>query len=151
MNYKKSLFIITLVMIFAFFSFSTVLAFPEDVPTQDVTDSSDHSLISRFPGSIIRFYETKDYDEFTLPLNELNDAEFKDEYKEFTEKELRLEGKMTQHFYVVPENHSSLEIFRNYEQALKENDFEIIVQKNGSVDEGFRCQLYEGIDFKDAS
>jgi len=138
-------------MILVFFSFSTALAFPEDALTQDVTDSRDHPLISRFPGSYIRFYESKDYDEFTLPLNELNDAEFKDEYKEFTEKALRLEGKMTQHLYVVPEKHSSLEIFRNYEQALKENDFEIIVQKNGGVDEGFRCQLYEGIDFKDAS
>src|SRR6056297_376624 len=108
----RDLFLLILVTTVIVFMFLTpVLAFPEDTPNKDVTYSRDHPLISRFPGSYIRFYESKDYDEFTLPLNELNDAEFKDEYKEFTEKELRLEGKMTQHFYVVPENHSSLEIF----------------------------------------
>ncbi|MGM0438641.1 MAG: OmpA family protein [Bacillota bacterium] len=141
--------LITAVVIFMFLT--PVLAFPEDAPTEDVTDSQDHPLISRFPGSYIRFYESKDYNEFTLPLNELKNAEFGDEYKEFTEKELRVEGKMTQHFYVVPKKHSTLEIFRNYEQALKKNDFEIIAQKSGGVDEGFWYSLYNGIDFKDAS
>jgi outer membrane protein OmpA-like peptidoglycan-associated protein len=144
-----STFLITTVIIFMFLT--PVLAFPEDTPNEDVTDSIDHPLISRFPGSYIRFYESKDYDEFTLPLNKLNEAEFGDQYQEFTEKVLRLEGKMTQHFYVVPENHSTLEIFKNYEQALKEKDFKIIAQKSGGVDGSFGNSLYEGIDFKSAS
>lgn len=144
-----SIVLMTTVIIFMFLT--PVLAFPEDTPNEDVTDSIDHPLISRFPGSYIRFYESKDYDEFTLPLNELDEAEFSTQYKEFTEKPLRVEGKMTQHFYVVPENNSSLKIFRNYEQALKEKGFEIIAQKNGGVDEGFWNQLYDGIDFKSAS
>jgi len=149
---KRKLFstvLITTVLIFMFLT--PVLTFPEDTPNKDVTGSRDHPLISRFPGSYIRFYESKDYDEFTLPLNKLNKAEFGDKYKEFTEKGLRVEGKMTQHFYVVPKKHSTLKIFRNYKQALKEKDFEIIAQKSGAVDEGFRYQLYNGIDFKDAS
>lgn len=139
----------TTIIIFMFLT--PVLAFPEDTPNEDVKDSIDHPLISRFPGSYIRFYESKDYDEFTLPLNQLNEAKFSDQYKEFTEKPLRVEGKMTQHFYVVPENHSSLEIFRNYEQALKKKDFEIIAQKSGGVDWGFGNSLYDGIYFKSAS
>src|SRR6056297_3030852 len=137
MNYKKVFLIIMSITVLVFFSFTNVLAFPEDAPAEDVSNSIDHPLISRFPGSYIRFYESKDYDEFTLPLNELDEAEFSTQYKEFTEKPLRVEGKMIQHFYVVPENNSSLEIFRNYEQALKNNGFEIIVQKNRRVDEGF--------------
>lgn len=141
--------LITTVIVFMFLT--PVLAFPKNTPNEDVMDSKDHPLISRFPGSYIRFYESKDYDEFTLPLNELIEAEFGDQYKEFTEKGLRVEGKVTQHFYVVPKNHSSLEIFRNYEQALKEKDFEIIAQKNGGVDEDFKSSLYYGIDFKSAS
>ncbi|MFW6280868.1 MAG: hypothetical protein ACOC2I_03345 [Halanaerobium sp.] len=50
MNHKNYFLIIMLIMILAFFSGSTALAFPEDVPTQDVTDSQDHPLISCFPG-----------------------------------------------------------------------------------------------------
>ena len=141
--------LITTVIIFMFLT--PVLAFPKDTPNEDISNSIDHPLISRFPGSYIRFYESKDYDEFTLPLNELKEAEFGAQYKDFAEKPLRLEGQMTQNFYVVPKKHSTLKIFRNYEQALKEKDFEIIAQKNGGVDEGFWYELYEGIDFKDAS
>lgn len=145
----SSIVLITTVIVFMFLT--PVLAFPEDTPNKDVTDSIDHPLISRFPESYIRFYQSKDYDEFTLPLNELNEAEFADQYQEYTEKPMRVEGKMTQHFYVVPKNHSTLKIFRNYEQALKEKDFEIIVKKSGGVDWGFGYKLYEGIDFKSAS
>ena len=139
-----------IIIAFVFLSFTTVLAFPEGAPTKNVTDSRDHPLISRLPGSYIRFYESKDYDEFTLPLSELRDAEFGDKYKEFTEKNLRLEDKLTQHFYVVTEKYSTLEIFRNYEQALKENNFKIITQKNKGVEEGFYFPLYDGIDFDNA-
>ncbi|SDL69040.1 OmpA family protein [Halarsenatibacter silvermanii] len=151
MIYKKAFLTIMVIMVFVVFSFTTALAFPADTPAEDVTDSSDHPLISRFPGSYIRFYESKDYDEFTLPFSELETAEFEDEYEEFADKDLRLEGKITQHFYVVPERHSSLEIFRNYEQALKENNFEILVQKDADVDEWFSRPLYEQVNFQDAS
>ncbi|MGM0603839.1 MAG: hypothetical protein ACQESS_11050, partial [Bacillota bacterium] len=56
-----SIVLITTVIIFMFLT--PVLAFPEDTPNEDVADSKDHPLISRFPGSYIRFYESKDYDE----------------------------------------------------------------------------------------
>ena len=150
MKYKKCFLIIMIILIFVSFPLATVLAFPEDTPNKDVTGSQDHPLISRFPGSYIRFYESKGYDEITLPLSELETAEFGDEYEEFTEEDLRLEGKMTQHFYMIPEERSTLEIFRNYEQALKENNFEIIVLKNVGVDEWFSRPLYSGVNFNDA-
>ncbi len=149
---NRNLFLFILVTTIIIFMFLTpVLAFPEDTPNKDVTGSIDHPLIPRFPGSYIRFYESKNYDEYTLPLSELKDAEFGEEYKEFAEKDLRVEGKMTQHFYMVPKKRSSLEIFRNYERALKDNNFEIIAKKNGDIDEDFKSPLYNGIDFKDAS
>ncbi len=148
---NKNLFLLFLVTVVIIFMFLTpVLAFPEDVVTEDVSGSDDHPLITRFPDSIIRFYESKDYNEFTLPLSRLREAEFGDEYKEFKDKDMRLEGKLTQHFYVVPEKYTTLEIFRNYEQALKENKFEIIVQKNVGVDEGFHRPLYDQVNFKNA-
>src|SRR6056297_2728039 len=150
MDYKKGFLIIMSIMVLVFLSFTTVLAFPEDADTEDVSGSKDHPLISRFPDSYIRFYESKDYNEFTLPLSELREAEFGDKYKEYKEKDLRLEGKLTQHFYVVSEKYSTLEIFRNYERALKENNFEIIARKDVGVDEGFTMPLYDQIHFKEA-
>src|SRR6056297_2150407 len=150
MDYKKGFLIIMSIMVLVFLSFTTVQAFPEDADTEDVSGSKDHPLISRFPDSYIRFYESKDYNEFTLPLSELREAEFGDGYEEFMEKDLRLEGEMTQHFYVVPKEHSTLKIFRNYEQALKKNDFDIIAQKDVGVDEGFHYPLYKQVNFKAA-
>ena len=40
---------------------------------QDVEGSKDHPLISRYPGSVITRYLTKEFDEFTLPLGKLVD------------------------------------------------------------------------------
>jgi hypothetical protein len=34
----------------------------------DVPGSKDHSLVSRYPGSVITEYTAKEYDEFLLPL-----------------------------------------------------------------------------------
>ena len=40
---------------------------------QDVEGSKDHPLISRYPGSVITKYLTKEFDEFTLPLGQVAD------------------------------------------------------------------------------
>jgi OmpA-OmpF porin, OOP family len=47
---------------------SLLAATPLTAQTQDVKGSKDHPLISRYPGSIIREYVQKEYDEFLLPL-----------------------------------------------------------------------------------
>ena len=57
------------ILIYVSFPLATVFAFPEDTPNNDVTGSQDHPLISRFPGSYIRFYESNGFDEITLSLN----------------------------------------------------------------------------------
>jgi hypothetical protein len=38
-------------------------------------------------------------------------------------KSQHLEGKLTHIHYTMPENHSALEVFRNYEAALKSGGF----------------------------
>ncbi len=153
MKYGKAKFLSTILLIlaFVFCSFTAVLAFPDNVPAEDVAESRDHPLISRFPGSLIRYHVSRDYDEFTLPFSELTEAEFSEDYQKYSDDNLRLEGKMTQHFYMVPDNHSPLEIFRNYEHALKNNDFEIIAQQEGNIEDRFYRELYSTVNFRDAS
>ena len=85
---------------------------------QDVEGSKDHPLISRYPGSVITHYLTKEFDEFTLPLGKLTDEKFT--------KSQHLEGKITRLTYVAPEGRSLLEVFRNYQGAFKKAGFETL-------------------------
>ncbi len=81
----------------------------------DVSGSKDHPLISRYPGSYIERYFQKEFDEFTLPLGKLVDDKFT--------KSQQLEGKVTGIVYTAPEGRSVLEVFRNYQGALKKAGF----------------------------
>jgi len=86
--------------------------------SKDVEGSKDHPLISRYPGSVITEYGTTDFDEFTLPLGKVNGGVFV--------KSQHLEGKITYINYATPPERSDLEIYRNYEAALKTAGFETL-------------------------
>jgi hypothetical protein len=83
-----------------------------------VEGSKDHPLISRYPGSVIENYLTREFDEFTLPLGKLADEKFT--------KSQHLEGKVTRIVYGAFEGRSVLEVFRNYQGALKKAGFETL-------------------------
>jgi outer membrane protein OmpA-like peptidoglycan-associated protein len=86
--------------------------------TQDVEGSKDHPLVSRYPGSVIDHYSSTEFDEFTLPLGKLKDS--------VPEKSQHLEGKITRISYAVPAGRSILEVYRNYESALRKAGFAIL-------------------------
>jgi outer membrane protein OmpA-like peptidoglycan-associated protein len=83
---------------------------------EDVEGSKDYPMISRYPGSVIREYLQKDFDEFTLPLGKLANNKFA--------KSQPLQGKLTRIVYAAPAERSVLEVFRNYQGALKKAGFE---------------------------
>ena len=97
------------------FLLATSIAFAQD---EDVRGSKDHPLISRFPGSIIKYYDAKEFGEYVLPLAKLEKGKLS--------KSQHLEGKVTRITYKAPEDRSTLEIYRNYELALKKAGFEIL-------------------------
>jgi len=76
-------------------------------------------LISRYPGSYIAKYLSKEFDEFALPLGPV------DEENKIT-KNQPLEGKITRIVYVAPAGRTVLEVFRNYQAALKKAGFEML-------------------------
>jgi outer membrane protein OmpA-like peptidoglycan-associated protein len=84
-----------------------------------VEGSSDHPLISRYPGSYIAKYLTKEFDEFALPLGPVN-------VENTITKNQPLEGKITRIVYVAPAGRTVLEVFRNYQDALKKGGFETL-------------------------
>jgi flagellar motor protein MotB len=85
---------------------------------QDVEGSKDHPSISRYPGSIIKSYLAREFDEFTLPLGKASERKFA--------KSQPLEGKITRIVYAAPQGRSVLEVFRNYQGALKKAGFETL-------------------------
>lgn len=88
---------------------------------QDVVGSKDHPLISRYPNSVITRYQTREYDEYLLPLSGVPRQGLQ------MAKTKHLEGKLTRILYAVPPiptPRSTLEVYRNYESALIKAGFE---------------------------
>ena len=86
---------------------------------QDIA-GKDHPLVSRYPGSFIREYDQKEYDEFELPVASNGPNK--------PCKTQHLEGKVTFIRYIPPKGRSMLEVFRNYELGLQKAGFEEILK-----------------------
>ena len=104
------------------------------IPTKDEDGSRDHPLLKRYEGSLNINYETKAYDELTVPLSTLKlteDEEDRDAYNNRVVKAdntLQLEGAYTRLIYIVPEGRSPLEVMRNYQQEIKSSGGEILAE-----------------------
>lgn len=85
-------------------------------------DKSDHPLVTPYLGSTAYSKDMKEYDEYRVFMG------WNKEAKEYNTQ--MLEGKVTKLLYKNPPNHSLLQIFRNYEQALKQQGVEILYQCN---------------------
>ena len=84
------------------------------VPGKDVPNAKDPAGLPRYAESVIFGYQFADFDETSLPLGK---ASLKDGQRGF-EKAQRAEGKRTRALYLAPEGRSSLEVMRNYSEAL---------------------------------
>jgi len=84
----------------------------------DVPGSKDHPLLTRFSGATITAYSQTAFDEAFLPNQPVDD--------ERTAKGLNLEGKVTRISYMVGSDKSTLEVERNYVDALQKGGFQIL-------------------------
>lgn len=101
-------------------------ACPVSAQDADVPGSHDHPMISRYPGSVIVLYGPGKFDEYVLPLGGQS------EDGESLRDSRNLEGKVTRIQYGgIPLERSFLEVFRNYETALKQAGFEILFSAKG--------------------
>ena len=83
-----------------------------------------HPLIPPYPGSTAGPpAKTVDFEEFDIPVGPAKD-------RKFTKLE-RVAGRMTSFSYGRPKDRSQLEIFRNYEAALKTAGFETLYSCTG--------------------
>jgi OmpA-OmpF porin, OOP family len=85
----------------------------------DVSGSEDHQLISRYPGSIIEWYDVQEFDRYKIAVGPVTGYRTIDDW-------VSVEGKVTRIFYTLSGKRSSNEVYLNYLKALKKNGFEII-------------------------
>lgn len=83
---------------------------------------TDHPLISPYEGSEIRRKDVKEFDEYNAFTG--MDESGKEPIG------IALEGKVTRLFYTKPKERSILEVFRNYESAVKQSGAEILYTCN---------------------
>lgn len=104
--------------LFAFFLFLCALA-PASANAADLKGSKDSPLLPRYEGSSIVTYSQKEYDSLVVPLGK---TVYQDEKYKFTKSET-VEGRVTRILYLAPAGRSALEVFRNYEQVLKNKGY----------------------------
>ncbi|RLD86191.1 MAG: hypothetical protein DRJ07_01405 [Bacteroidetes bacterium] len=87
--------------------------------TSDIEGGEDYPLVSRFKGSIIEWYQVRNFDRYfmlSLKDNKISNYE--------------INGKITRIQYSVGKEHSVFEIYKSYENSLKEKGFEILITLN---------------------
>ncbi len=109
---KKPISIFTIILLIISVNVSA-----QDRRKTDVEGGKDHPLISRFKGSVMEYYEHKNYDQYIIVLGFNENGE--------PNKKVNVEGEITRIQYSASEDHSVFEIFRNYEIALKNANFNV--------------------------
>jgi outer membrane protein OmpA-like peptidoglycan-associated protein len=107
----------------------------------DVKGGKDHPLVSRYEGGRIVKYAQVKFDEYTLLLGKAKARK--------PGEHLTVEGAVTQIRYEIHKERTTLEIFRNYRQALADAGFETLFAcKNkecGGRDFGLVVIPYDGV------
>jgi OmpA-OmpF porin, OOP family len=98
--------------------FFLLVALPVVVFAQDIRNSQDHPVITRYPGQTIRRYDVKEFDQYNLVLSV--------EKTGAPENVKNLEGKVTRIYYLNPAGRSTLEIFRNFEDGLRRSGAQVL-------------------------
>jgi outer membrane protein OmpA-like peptidoglycan-associated protein len=81
----------------------------------DCEGCKDHSMLARYPGSILFGGDQKAFEEAALPIGPATQSDAGDAV---APKVLNLTGKRTRLFYLAPAERSALEVFLNYKEAL---------------------------------
>jgi OOP family OmpA-OmpF porin len=97
-----------------------------DVQAADVKGSKDHPMISRYEGSEITNYKQDAFNEYALVISKVpKNSSYQGQYEDSMTP---LEGRVTWITYKNPEGRTTLEVFRNYEDALAGEGFEVLFE-----------------------
>jgi len=91
---------------------------------QDAEGCKDSAIITRMPGSTIHSCENKEYEQKSMPVS-------KDKDGNVTEK--NVEGEFHSWDYGTREGVSEIQVFRNFETALKKAGFTLVYEESPRV------------------
>jgi OmpA-OmpF porin, OOP family len=104
-----------------------VAAQPREEITGDIPGAADHPLVPRYEGSFIIGYKTDRYAEVDIPLGpSINPLVEKRHYAKVD----TVEGARTRLLYIAPRERTSLEVMRNYKEALRAGGFKTLFECN---------------------
>jgi len=89
---------------------------------QDFPGSEDHPLITRYPGSVIAWYDVQAYTEFRLPIGPVTGYRHIDKW-------LEVGGRLTRIYYVLEGEKTISEIYANYLKAIQKAKFRVLSKK----------------------
>lgn len=101
------------------------------IPTADIPGASDLSWLGRFTGSFIVDYNQQQYGELSIPVSALvrtDRTDSRNNHVYASPKQVDLEGRRIRIVYLMPPDRSSLEVLRNYEDAIKNAGGEVLFQ-----------------------
>lgn len=111
------------------FLLQAILCFVLPVAAQDIANANDHDLLTRYPDSKIIYYFTRDY-------NEMKFATKPGKAEKPPQEWLDVSGKQTSIIYELPLGKSTVEVMRNYEDAFKAKNAEILFKCKGGECDG---------------
>jgi outer membrane protein OmpA-like peptidoglycan-associated protein len=92
-------------------------------PAADIKGSKDHPVVSRYAGSEIVKYKQRAFDEYFLLTRKAKKSGGIEKNKASA---TTLEGRITAISYKAPAERTTLEVFRNYQDALQQAGFETL-------------------------
>ena len=103
----------------------------------DVRGSKDPEGFKRFQGAEIAHYQVSTYGEYELARDVVNILKGTD----FAKSE-KIEGALTRVVYLVPQGHSALEVYRNYQMVLRDAGLKTSIELASDIDRYFFGQFY---------
>lgn len=87
----------------------------------DTPGSKDHPLITRYPGSVIAWYDVQEYQQYKIATGPVTGYRHIDDWTEIA-------GKVTRIFYVLKGTRSISEVFLNYQSAVRKAGFKTVAE-----------------------
>ena len=104
---------------FAFALLGGLLGMP--AVAEDVPGSKDHPVVSRYPGSEIRWYDVQAFEPYAIATGPVTGYR---EISEWTETQ----GRTTRIYYELQGSKTHTEVFANYQKALSDAGFELLTR-----------------------
>jgi hypothetical protein len=114
-------------------SFSSALFVLPAVQAADIEGASDHRLVARVADSEILSYTYRELEQVAIPtgpVERVRDTETRKSTWNYAKAE-KVEGKHWSIVYGMPEDSSTLHIFRSYTKTLEEAGFKILYSASG--------------------